>query len=279
MGLRRILSVSRRTDLPAFHLPWFHEGLEKGFFMVENPVSGKRFHVPVSEREVAALVFWSKNYRPFLRENTGEKVESRGMGVYLHFTLNTPCVLEPDLPSLDERLGQMAALARRFGPENLVWRFDPICHWKDSKGQSHHNLGTFLPIAEAAARAGIRSCTTSFLDPYPKVLKRAKAAGIFFQEPEKDHKKEILRRMALRLRRLDMTLFLCCEPEFLEHLRPEGILPAACIPGEGLKARFGPLSLQRDKGQRPDCRCTRSTDIGSYRSQACAHNCLYCYAR
>lgn len=279
MALRRILSASRRTDLPAFHLPWFHEGLKKGFFMVENPVSGKSLHVPVSERDVAAIVFWSKNYGPFLREKTGEKLLSMGIGVYLQFTLNTPCILEPNLPALHERLGQMAALGQRFGSDNIVWRFDPICHWKDIHGQSQHNLGAFLRIAETAARAGIRSCTTSFLDLYPKVLKRGEAAGIFFSDPENARKMDILHRMARRLHSLDMGLFLCCEPEMLEALKPAGVLPGACIPGNLLKARFGTLSLQKEKGQRPDCACTRSTDIGSYRRQVCGHNCLYCYAR
>ncbi len=34
-----ILSVSRRTDIPAFYSDWFFRGLDQGFVLVPNPIN------------------------------------------------------------------------------------------------------------------------------------------------------------------------------------------------------------------------------------------------
>jgi hypothetical protein len=36
-----VLSASRRTDIPAFYMPWFMEGIARGEFEVVNPYSRK----------------------------------------------------------------------------------------------------------------------------------------------------------------------------------------------------------------------------------------------
>lgn len=37
-----ILSVSRRTDIPAFYSDWFFERLKEGFVFVPNPISRQK---------------------------------------------------------------------------------------------------------------------------------------------------------------------------------------------------------------------------------------------
>lgn len=37
-----ILSVSRRTDIPAFYSDWFFERLDEGFVLVPNPINPKK---------------------------------------------------------------------------------------------------------------------------------------------------------------------------------------------------------------------------------------------
>ena len=34
-----IISVSRRTDIPAFFSDWFYNRIEDGYFMVRNPMN------------------------------------------------------------------------------------------------------------------------------------------------------------------------------------------------------------------------------------------------
>lgn len=279
MALNRlVLSVSRRTDIPAFHLDWFVSGLEKGTFIVKNPVNGKPGLVPATRDKVAGFVFWSKDYASFLRQNIGEKILHMGMGVYFQFTINSPSILERNVPALSARFTQLEELASRFGTKNISWRFDPICHWKDSKGVNHHNMDSFLSIAEHAAGLGISHCITSFLDLYPKVRRRAEKEGIFFYDPGLDRKREILSRMAKRLSRLGMELRLCCEDDLLPVEGFLNVHAASCIPGTFLEESFGALSKRKDPGQRKGCHCTLSRDIGSYAEQACLHHCLYCYA-
>lgn len=276
---RLVLSASRRTDLPAFYLDRFVEGLRRGFFITENPFSGKILVVPATPDKVAGFVFWSKNYASFLERKIGEEVLGMEMGIFFQFTVNSPNpILEKRLPPLEERLEQLSELARRFGGNRVSWRWDPICHWRDASGKRHHNLDGFPAIAAAAARAGIPSCTTSFLDLYPRVLRRAEKQNVFFFDPSKERKREILRRMAKKLGDFGMELLLCCEGDLLKECDSPGIRPASCIPGPLLEETFGSVSGKKDPGQRKGCHCTLSRDIGSYTGQPCLHRCLYCYA-
>ena len=73
-----------------------------------------------------------------------------------------------------------------------------------------------------------------------------------------------------------LRLLACCDPSLVEA----GAEPAHCIDGElltRLHPRGLPTELGKDKGQRPQCGCTPSVDIGSYR-QRCPDGCRYCYA-
>jgi hypothetical protein len=61
-----VLSASRRTDIPAFYMPWFMEGIARGEFEVVNPYSRKTTRVPATTPPVHTIVFWSKNFGPFI---------------------------------------------------------------------------------------------------------------------------------------------------------------------------------------------------------------------
>ncbi len=284
-GFQMVLSVSRRSDIPAFYLPWFMERIEQGVFEVVNPINGITTLVPTDSSLVHTIVFWSKNFGPFLREDCGEALRRKGYHLFFNFTVNSQdSILEPRVPPLSERLRQMAELCERFGPRALQWRFDPICHYQDLAGQVRNNLKDFIEIAEWAGSLGVKRCVTSFMDPYRKVQRRA-ANGkppIVFIEPPLEKKAEILLRMQARLRLLKMELFTCCEKEVLEAL-PAGasVSAGACIPNDYLMELYGGrLALQPDRGQRvkSGCGCMVSRDIGSYSLHACGHACLYCYA-
>ncbi len=280
-----VISASRRTDIPAFHMPWFMDRIGTGVFEVVHPFSRKIRIVPVSAASVHTIVFWSKNFGPFLEEGCGERLEARGFHLYFQFTLNPEDpVLEPGVPPLENRLAQLRELALRFGAAGVNWRLDPICFYRlEEKGRMRNNLGKVERIADAAAAAGIASCTTSFLDLYAKVRRRAAGrSGFCFVDPPLAAKIETLLGIETMLARRGISLFTCCEAQLLASLPETSTVRAgSCIPSERLVALYGgSLSMARDPGQRRSqgCLCRVSVDVGSYDRQRCRHGCLYCYA-
>ena len=279
-----VISASRRTDIPAFYMDWFMSRIDKGEFEVVNPYNRRVFTVPATTDKVHTLVFWSKNFGPFLSGNYGEKLLKRGYHLYFSFTVNTENpLLEPNLPPLSERRRQLEGLSGRFGAESVDWRFDPICFYRTETGTVRNNLGDFSAISDIASRNGVRRCITSFMDHYRKIQNRIKPmAGFSFIDPPAEEKIEILLDLNRTAGEKDIRLHLCCEKELLSLL-PEnaGIKQSACIPNHRLKAiHGGRISLAKDKGQRiqAGCGCRVSVDIGSYNLHPCRHNCLFCYA-
>ncbi len=280
-----ILSVSRRTDVPAFYLDWFMAGIQNGGFEVENPYNRRRRWVAARPYDVHSVVFWSKNYEAFLRQGIGEALQRRGYHLFFNFTVNAEAPrLEPHVPPLRARLQQLEELVQRFGPQTLWWRFDPICFYRPSPASPQEdNLEPLARIAATAARLGIRRCVTSFVNLYPKVLRRAQRNGIIFDEPSTTAKAAVLKRMAATLSDCGLALATCCEADVLERLGADsGVQAGACIPGDRLARLYGPhFTRRRDRGQRvgAGCGCNLAIDIGSYNRQPCYHDCLFCYAR
>jgi hypothetical protein len=279
-----VISASRRTDIPAFYMPWFMAQISKGFFEVANPFNQRISIVPATPPEVHTIVFWSKNFGAFIKENYGERLRRQGYQLFFNFTINSEDVLlEPNVPPLSERLDQLRYLCDQFDPRAINWRFDPICFYRTGSGALNDNLQDFAGIAKKAAAGGIERCITSFMDHYPKINKRLSTRpGFAFVDPPLTTKAKTLLDMQARLAALNIHLATCCEKDVLEALAPDtSIKPSACIPNDILLELYGgDLSLKRDTGQRvkAGCGCRVSTDIGSYRLQPCYHNCLFCYA-
>ncbi|NNG00547.1 MAG: DUF1848 domain-containing protein [Desulfobacteraceae bacterium] len=281
---RFVISASRRTDIPAFYLPWFMSQLKARSFRVINPYNHRVRQVNADADSVHSLVFWSKNFGPFLSGGYDRKLTDAGYNLFFNFTINTDNpILEPHVPPLADRLKQLAELARRVGPQCIQWRFDPVCFYTDADGRARTTADGFSQIARHAGTVGIERCITSFMDHYPKIEKRTTSMAPFgFQEGLLPHKIEILQRFAEVLGGYRMRLYTCCEKEIQDALgEGHGIRPSACIPNDLLMRLFGgSISLKKDRGQRisQGCGCMASVDIGSYTLHPCYHNCLFCYA-
>jgi len=290
-GPAGILSASRRTDIPGWYTPWFLDRIEKGYFRVTNPFNRQSRRVDATPNHIHTIVFWSKNYGPFLELGAHNVLAQKGFHLFFNFTINTPLkILEPGLPDLSERLVQARIIARNVSPAQVAWRFDPICFYEQD-GRVSDNLGAFEYIAGQLSQAGIKQCITSFYDPYKKVAARIKrmakadpgAPMLRFTDPGMDRKAKIIRSMAQFLKRLGMGLFLCCEKELMDAAGLQTYAsPGTCINGQLYQTLFGGNPETRsDYGQRrkKGCQCKKSFDIGSYEDHPCFHNCLFCYAR
>ncbi len=258
--------------------------VERGYFEVINPFNRKVSIVTADPELVHTIVFWSKDFGPFLKNRIGEKLQKKGFHLFFNFTVNTEVpMLEPRVPGLPERLRQLEVLSSRYESRAINWRFDPICFYKIGNGKTKNNLNDFSRIAEKAAQCGITRCIASFMDDYAKIRKRIKfIKGLAFAYPAPEKKVGILQQMEKILGRDNIGLYTCCEKELLDLLpKDTGIKKSACIPNDLLVELYGGnLSFKKDGGQRVSkgCGCKVSIDIGSYHLHPCYHSCLFCYA-
>lgn len=281
---RKVLSASRRTDIPAFYIEWFMARIKRGAFDLVNPYNGRRRVFEANPSTVHSIVFWSKNYHDLLKWSCGETLQQAGYNLFFHFSINSAAPdLEPAVPPLETRLEQLSELCARFGPDCITWRFDPICHYR-RKGATplRDNLGDFEAIAAVAGKSGIQRCVTSFVDLYGKAVRRAGTQGLEFVNPPMERQRRVLDGMTARLEGSGVALTTCCERQMQgRESGHDNLAAGACIDHDLLSHLFGEgLSFKRDRGQRvkQGCGCHVSVDVGDYRRHPCGHGCLFCYA-
>jgi len=266
--MKQVISASRRTDIPAWYLDRLIDFIHRGFAEIPNPYSGKPVTIDLNPDHVHTLVLWSKNFERFL----GKTDFFREYSLYFLFTINDMLELEPSIPPLENRLEQIRELSALYGPERIGWRYDPVVF--DENG-AVATIESYIRIGCEVARAGVRRSIFSFLDMYGKVIDRNKRLGLKLVDPPERVKMRYTRELAHAAENIGLTLESCSE-----NMGPvSGIKPAACIDGRLLSRLAGePAPLSKDPGQRSDCNCTISHDIGSYRDMPCPGGCLYCYA-
>ncbi len=263
-----IISASRRTDIPAFFGDWFLWRLKEGHVLVRNPMNSRQVsRVRLDRGSVDAFVFWTKDIRPFLP--VLDRLDNLGYPYFVQHTLNDyPGAIEAALPSLTERLDNLRRLAGRIGAGGLMWRYDPILFTAEI-GPAEH-LARFAGICRVL-EGRVTACTFSFIQEYAKTVRNTRHLTI--RKPDQAARLELVGGLAEIARQHGITLQCCCGGEYREF----GVQPAACISRAHLEPLVGrPLEVRRDTGQRPDCHCVQSVDIGAY--DTCRHDCQYCYA-
>jgi hypothetical protein len=108
-----ILSISRRTDIPAFYSDWFFKRLKAGFVEVRNPMNPKQTRrISLNPSDVQCIVFWTKNPKPML----ARLLELAAYKYYFQFTLNPyDSSLEPGLAPKAEIVKTFKRLSENIG--------------------------------------------------------------------------------------------------------------------------------------------------------------------
>ncbi|MBI4295020.1 MAG: DUF1848 domain-containing protein [Chloroflexi bacterium] len=271
-----IISASRRTDIPAFYSQWFMNRIRAGFCAVPNPFNTNQVsRVSLKPEDVDAIVFWSKNPAPILTHL--DELDQCGFRYYFQFTLNNyPSALEPNIPSVDERLATFLRLAERVGPIRVIWRYDPIIISNMTPVDFHRD--TFMRIASSLSGATGR-VMVSLCDFYRKTDRRLAALeqqGYSFNKDAASSTEvaSLLEDIAAIAGRHNMEVFTCAEELDFGNL---GIRPGMCIDA-GLLQKIWSISVctTKDPTQRKHCRCVVSKDIGV--NDTCMHGCRYCYS-
>jgi len=276
--LKTVISASRRTDLVAEYPEWL-AGCLRRREAAAGP-SGRPYLVDLAPENVHTFVLWSKDFSNLLADRHGLRdLLAAYDQLYLHFTITGlgATAVEPGAPEPRRALAQIPALAALAGrPRRVSLRFDPVVFWEE-EGRVRSNIDFFPAVAAAAAENGLADIRMSFAQWYGKAARRARARGFRFVDPPDGEKRARAAEMARLAAAKGLTLHACSQP-FLAGV--PGLRPSACIDGallESLHPKGAPASRRKDRGQRRDCLCTASKDIGSY-EQACPHGCVYCYA-
>jgi len=267
-----IVSASFRTDIPAFHHRWFRERLAAGFCRVENPYGGPPSRLDLGPRAVDGFVFWTRDASSFLPAL--EETAALGIPFIVQHTLTgLPDFLEP-AGGTERAVEAMRAIARRFGPRAVVWRYDPIVHTSVTDDAFH--LDTFTRLARSLNGA-VDEVVVSFLHPYKKTIRGMNAAcdreGVSWRVPDIAEKRALTARLAERAADFGTRLSTCAQPDLTGV---PGTGAAACVDAGRLSDLAGRPIKAKLKGNRKGCGCAESRDIGAYDS--CPRGCVYCYA-
>lgn len=307
-----VLSVSRATDIPAFYSNWFFDRLEKGYCRWTNPYNGKDTYVAF--KNVGFIVFWSKNPAPLI-PFLGE-LNRRGIKCYVQYTLNDyeQNMMEPEVPSLSQRIETFKSLSDKLGKEGVIWRFDPLILTDDINVEML--IDRIKSIGDKVYNY-TEKLVFSFADisGYMKVIRNLKANNVNYREWRDSDMRELAASLSRlnKERKWNLKLATCAERIDLSCY---GIIHNKCVDDEliarmawqnsclmeylGFEIKqiqpsiFGECELNeedinvdschivkkrkylKDKGQRILCNCVESKDIGQYNT--CAHGCVYCYA-
>lgn len=271
-----IVSASYRTDIPAFHADWFRARLAEGICTVSNPYGGKPSSVLLRGDGVDGYVFWTRNAAPFAA--AFDDVAALDLPFVVQFTVTGyPRSLDPHTPRAADAVAQITALARKFGPRSVVWRYDPVVITSATPVAWH--LRNFADLAGKLA-GSVDECVISAAQMYKKTERRLNIAAethkFNWKDPVWDEKRDLLSRVADVAADFGLMTTICSQPEALDGQVSSLLTAARCIDADRLSDIAGYDIAARQKGNRDGCLCAESRDIGAY--DTCAHGCVYCYA-
>jgi DNA repair photolyase len=288
-----IVSASRATDIPAFFSKWFFNRLRSGYMRWMNPFNANQIQY-VSFSRMRVIVFWSKNPKPILPYLS--ELDDAGINYYFQFTLNDYGAegIEPNVPSLNERVEVFKRLADKVGPERVIWRFDPLIL---SNSLTVDELLRRITLIASMLKGATQKLVISFADinMYQKVHNNLSRQPQEYREFTTDQMMSFVESLVILNKEWGLEIATCSEKV---DLMKYGIKHSHCIDDKLMIKLFkddielmsflgyepdqlklfsgAELSDLKDKGQRKECGCIISKDIGKYNT--CNHLCAYCYA-
>ena len=262
-----ILSVSRRTDIPAFYWEWFLNRIKAGFVDVRNPMN---FHqvsrITILPEVVDCIVFWTKDAGKIIQYL--DQLED--YNYYFQYTINPyNKIIEENVPTKNDIIENFRLLSNIIGSNRVIWRYDPILL------TGNINIEYHLHYYEELARrlkGYTKRCVISFVDLYKKTVSNTR--GLMMREPTSSEIHYLAQKLSLIANKYGIEILSCSESVDLET---EGIRHGCCIDRNLIENIVGyKIEVKKDNNQRKECGCIQSIDIGAYNT--CLHGCKYCYA-
>ena len=291
-----IISASRATDIPTFYSDWFINRWEAGYLKWVNPFNGKPLYVSFANARL--VVFWTKNPRPMFKYL--DYLDKNIPNYYFQYTLNDYDKegYEAKVPSVENRIKTFQELSKRLGKKRVVWRFDPLILTDtidvDELLRRVKNIGDQL-------KDYTEKLVFSFADiaTYKKVQNNLNKEQVPYVEFTPETMEAFAKGISEINKEWGLELGTCSEKIDLDKY---SIVHNKCIDDDLMIELFSQdkelmdfLGVEieepslfdttrkitkkrnlKDKGQREDCGCVMSKDIGQYNT--CPHECNYCYA-
>lgn len=262
-----ILSVSRRTDIPAFYSEWFFNRIKEGYVDVRNPMNVHQVsRIKITPDVVDCIVFWTKNPKMMLSRLD----ELKEYKYYFQFTINPyDKQIESGVPVKAEVIETFKELSTKIGADKVIWRFDPILI-TDKIDVAYH-IKYFEELAKRLEGYTTR-CVISFVDLYKKTVTNTKPLNM--REPSETEMRLLAEKLVEIAKQHKMQVLSCAENINLEE---QGVEHGCCVDPHLIEEICGyNIEVKKDKNQRKECGCVESIDIGAYNT--CCHACAYCYA-
>lgn len=263
-----ILSVSRRTDIPAFYAEWFMERLRQKYVLVRNPFNIHSIsRIPLSPENVDTIVFWTKNSKPIHRYL--DEIDELGYKYYFQYTITSfKKDMEENLPDKKEIIKSFQTLSEKTGSEKVILRYDPVII--TSSYSIEYHIKAFEKLC-SHLKGYTHKVIISFIDYYNNTYKNIKNHNVY--NISNSDMEIIAEYFAETAKKYNLKIESCAEQIDLERF---GINHGKCIDDELIEKITGyKISAGKDN-QRNACGCIKCIDIGEYNT--CMHKCLYCYA-
>ena len=261
-----ILSVSQRTDIPAFYSEWFVNRLKAGYVYVRNPYQPELIsNIKLDPDIVDAIAFLTKdatNLYPYL-----DDIDKLGYQYFFHYTI-TPYFndIEKNIRNKKDIMINFIRISKRIGKEKMIWRYDPILINEVYTLEYHKD--TFERMCKSLSPY-TNTCIISFIDLYQKVKRHTN-----FKELTTKQMEWIAENFSIIANKYHIQLSTCAEKIGLTKY---GITSGACFDKKQIETIINyPLKEVKEVRAREFCHCMPTVDIGQYDS--CYHNCSYCYA-
>jgi hypothetical protein len=247
-------SLSRWTDVPASKWAWFVDRLNRGSMPGFDPTTGVPTLWSLAPQDVLGLQFWTKDPSNLIA--SAELLKP--YPVKIHVTMTGWHEVELGAPRLARAGELLLETAKKFGRENVEWRFSPVPLVDDV-------LVRFRSALWWAKMAELDHVFISFLQTNDRL-------------PETRHpvkRKELIFRMAEEAQRHGIAIRLCNEDKlYRQHPDAEthpNFSYGVCAPVDEFPTR----AEQQPKGE--GCGCALTVDAFSI-NESCRFGCSYCYA-
>ena len=260
-----ILSISERTDIVAFYMPWFMKRLEEGYVDVRNPFYPKQVsRILLNEESIDAIVFCTKNPIAFL-----PYMDKISYPYIVQVTL-TPYLkeIEPYVPSKKEIIKSIKKISKKIGKERVYVRYDPIFISEKYSITYHEKM--FEKMC-SELQTSVSRIIISFLDLKKNTLKNRE---VFKMYPlTKESMVEIASKIGPIAKKYNLEISTCGESI---NLSEYDISKKGCTTLEDIHKIVDKKLIIKKNTTRENCGCIETVDIGAY--NCCSHFCRYCYA-